>query len=63
LHRDVKPSNALLDEKGQLYLVDFGLARILEQQSRRETKDGSLLGTLSYMAPEQARGQDATQSG
>jgi formylglycine-generating enzyme required for sulfatase activity/predicted Ser/Thr protein kinase len=57
LHRDVKPSNALLDEKDQLYLVDFGLARLLEQQSRRETKDGSLLGTLSYMAPEQARGQ------
>ncbi len=57
LHRDVKPLNAQLDERGELFLMDFGLAGLLEQQDSRETRDGAVLGTPSYMAPEQAEGQ------
>ena len=56
LHRDVKPANAILDEKGQLHLMDFGLAGWVGQETGRMTQDGSVMGTPSYMAPEQAKG-------
>jgi serine/threonine protein kinase len=56
LHRDVKPANAILDEKGQLYLMDFGLAGWVGQETGRMTQDGSVMGTPSFMAPEQAKG-------
>ncbi|HEX5272567.1 MAG TPA: protein kinase, partial [Gemmataceae bacterium] len=56
LHRDVKPANAILDANGQLYLMDFGLAGWVGHESGRMTQDGAVLGTPSYMAPEQARG-------
>ena len=52
LHRDIKPGNLLLDSEGQLWIADFGLARI--QQDVSVTLSGDLLGTLRYMAPEQA---------
>jgi serine/threonine-protein kinase len=54
MHRDVKPDNALLDEHGQLFLTDFGLAGWVGQAEM--TQDGSVMGTPVYMAPEQARG-------
>ena len=54
MHRDVKPDNALLDEKGQLFLTDFGLAGWVGQAEM--TQDGSVMGTPVYMSPEQARG-------
>ncbi len=54
LHRDLKPSNVLLREDGAPVLVDFGLARDLNQAGL--TRTGDAVGTPSYMAPEQARG-------
>ncbi|MFC1960625.1 protein kinase [Chloroflexota bacterium] len=60
VHRDLKPENILLDEDGNLYLTDFGLARILEN-ARRLTKTGLLMGTPHYISPEQAKGESADQ--
>ncbi len=55
LHRDLKPSNILIDEEGQPHLTDFGLAKRIEDTASL-TKSGAVLGTPSYMAPEQAAG-------
>ncbi|RIK78574.1 MAG: hypothetical protein DCC67_11425 [Planctomycetota bacterium] len=55
LHRDVKPGNLLIDAQMNLYVADFGLARI--QTDPGMTMTGDLLGTLRYMAPEQALGK------
>jgi WD40 repeat protein/serine/threonine protein kinase len=56
LHRDIKPANAIVDAKGHLYLVDFGLAGWVSQTEGRATQLGTVMGTPFYMAPEQARG-------
>jgi eukaryotic-like serine/threonine-protein kinase len=55
LHRDIKPGNILLDAKGEPQLTDFGLARLVESEST-VTRTLEVLGTPSYMAPEQAAG-------
>jgi serine/threonine protein kinase len=54
-HRDIKPSNLLIDQSGTVWLVDFGLARIAEDNDLTQT--GDLLGTLRYMSPEQVVGE------
>ncbi len=56
LHRDVKPENILVDEQGRLHLMDFGLAGCLHENETRLTRDGAIIGTPVYMAPEQAAG-------
>src|SRR5438045_1437807 len=58
LHRDIKPGNILLDQKGEPHLTDFGLARLVETEST-VTRTMEVLGTPSYMAPEQAIGNNA----
>src|SRR5438876_9373320 len=58
LHRDIKPGNILLDAKGEPHLTDFGLARLVETESN-VTRTMEVLGTPSYMAPEQAVGNNA----
>ena len=56
VHRDVKPSNVLVDAQGDCYLTDFGLARMLEA-SAQLTAPGVGVGTSAYMSPEQGRGE------
>lgn len=63
LHRDLKPANILIDSDGAPKITDFGLAKMLvgdEQESRTElTAAGQILGTPSYMSPEQAAGKQS----
>jgi eukaryotic-like serine/threonine-protein kinase len=56
LHRDLKPSNILLDERGEPFVTDFGLAKQLEDDAEM-TRSGMVVGTPSYMAPEQTSGK------
>ncbi|WP_372366744.1 serine/threonine protein kinase [Candidatus Uabimicrobium sp. HlEnr_7] len=56
VHRDLKPSNIFIDNDGEPQIMDFGIAKILDTQ-RELSKTGTILGTISYMAPEQATGR------
>ena len=59
IHRDIKPGNILITPDWQAKVLDFGLARI---PTRNVTEPGTLLGTVGYMSPEQARDPSAIDS-
>src|SRR5262252_4737487 len=59
IHRDLKPQNIMLDGKGRVYVMDFGIARSVQVPGMTQT--GALIGTPEYMSPEQARGENLDQ--
>ena len=58
VHRDLKPENILLDEEGNAYLTDFGIAKDIAGEGLTQT--GKIVGSVVYLAPEQAKGEEVT---
>ena len=60
VHRNLKPSNILLDDEDNAFLSDFGIVKDLSRPEKRTRPQDALLGSLDYLSPEQARGQEVT---
>ncbi|MEP0761797.1 MAG: serine/threonine protein kinase, partial [Chloroflexota bacterium] len=60
IHRDLKPANILLDEDGNAYLSDFGIAKDILKTEGALTESGMMLGSPDYLSPEQARSEPVT---
>jgi energy-coupling factor transporter ATP-binding protein EcfA2 len=60
VHRDLKPDNILMDESGNYYLSDFGIAKDLGSEALNLTQTGAIIGSPAYLSPEQITGEDIT---